>query len=61
MTINLYDSVALTGYLPDISGITQTPLTESVVIPATPSSGIHLTGESVFLKKDFLFFKGKRL
>jgi hypothetical protein len=61
VTINLYDSVAQTGYLPDISGMTQAPLTETITIPAVGNSGIHLTGESKFLKKDFLFFLGERL
>ena len=68
ITIDLYDSIALTGYLPDISGITQTPLTQTVVIPATPSSGIRLDfdlalneGLSSLFKKDFIYFLGKRL
>tara|TARA_B100000131_G_scaffold272543_1_gene273542 strand:+ start:2283 stop:3704 length:1422 start_codon:yes stop_codon:yes gene_type:complete len=68
VTINLYDSVPMTGILSQISGITQTPLTETVVIPAIPSSGIRLDfdlsfneGLSSLFKKDFIYFLGKRL
>ena len=53
VTINLYDSMFQTGMLPSISGITQTPLTETVEIPAIPTSGVYLGGNSELLKKDF--------
>ena len=68
VTINLYDSVALTGVLTDISGIVQTPLIETIDIPAVPSSGVRLSfdlarneGLSNLFKKDFIYFLGKRL
>ena len=68
VTINLYDSVPMTGVLSQISGIIQTPLTDTVIIPAIPSSGIRLDfdlslnkGLSSLFKKDFIYFLGKRL
>ena len=61
VTINLYESVAQTGTLNEISGITQTPLTTVVTIPAVPVSGVRLTGNSQDFKKDYIYYLGQRL
>ena len=61
ITINLYDSVAKTGYLSDISGMVQSPLTQLIELPSIPISGIRFSGNSNFFKKDFIYFLGKRL
>tara|TARA_B100001287_G_scaffold217201_2_gene186073 strand:+ start:653 stop:2359 length:1707 start_codon:yes stop_codon:yes gene_type:complete len=61
VTINLYESVAQTGTLSEISGITQTPLTGVVTIPAIAVSGVRLTGNSQDFKKDYIYYLGQRL
>ena len=58
--INLYDSIAQTGVLSQISGVAQTPLSQVIDITTPPSSGVSLLGDSSLLKKDFLFFLGER-
>ena len=60
--INLYDSIALTGVLPQISGVAQTPVEQSVNVQTTPaSSGVILAGNPDLLKKNFLFFLEERV
>ena len=51
VTMNLYESVVMTGILNEISGITQTPLTRTVVVPAIPVSGVRLTGNAEDFKR----------
>jgi|TARA_R110002020_G_scaffold158318_3_gene341476 hypothetical protein len=60
--INLYDSIALTGVLPQISGVAQTPVTQTATAITTPAnSGVILLGNAELLKKDFLFFLEERI
>ena len=60
--VNLYEPVAQTGVLDEISGIIQKPETQSQeVITAPPSSGVTMNGDSRLLKKDFLFFLKERV
>ena len=59
--MNLYESVVMTGILNEISGITQTPLTRTVVVPAIPVSGVRLTGNSEDFKKNYIYYLGQRL
>ena len=61
VTVNLYESVAQTGLLNEISGITQTALTETIDIPAIPVSGITLTGDAEKFKKNYIYFLEERL
>ena len=61
VTIRLYESVAQTGTLNEISGITTTALTETINVPAIPVSGITLSGNSEDLKKDYIYYMGQRL
>lgn len=60
-TINLYESVIMTGILNEISGVTQTALTKTVDIPAIPVSGITLSGDSEGIKKNYIYYLGQRL
>lgn len=61
VTVNLYESVPQTGVLNEISGITQTALTETIDIPAIPVSGITLEGDAEKLKKNYIYFLEERL
>lgn len=61
VTIRLYESIAQTGTLNEISGITTTALTETINVPAIPVSGITLSGNSEDLKKDYIYYMGQRL
>ena len=61
VTMNLYESVVMTGILNEISGITQTPLTRTVVVPAIPVSGVRLTGNAEDFKKNYIYYLGQRL
>ena len=61
VTMNLYKSIVQTGTLNEISGITQTALTESINVPAIPISGITLSGDSDGLKKNYIYYLGQRL
>jgi hypothetical protein len=61
VTLNLYESVAMTGILNEISGVTQTALTETIDIPAIPVSGITLTGDAEKFKKNYIYFLEERL
>lgn len=61
ITINLYKSTPQTGTLNEISGITQTALTETINVPAIPVSGITLDGSAEDLKKDYIYFLEERL
>tara|TARA_R100000734_G_scaffold18524_1_gene15583 strand:+ start:3984 stop:5714 length:1731 start_codon:yes stop_codon:yes gene_type:complete len=61
VTVNLYESVPQTGTLNEISGITQTPLSETITIPAIAVSGITLEGDSEDFKKDYIYFLEERL
>tara|TARA_B100000287_G_scaffold100163_1_gene92265 strand:- start:7896 stop:9302 length:1407 start_codon:yes stop_codon:yes gene_type:complete len=60
--VKLYEPVAQTGVLDEISGIIQKPETQSQqVITAPPSSGVTMNGDARLLKKDFLFFMEERI
>ena len=61
VTVNLYESVPQTGTLNEISGVTQTPLSETINIPAIPVSGITLEGNSEDFKKNYIYFLEERL
>ena len=61
VTMNLYESVVMTGILNEISGVTQTALTKTVDVPAIPVSGITLSGDSEALKKNYIYYLGQRL
>ena len=61
VTMNLYESVVMTGILNEISGVTQTALTKTVDVPAIPVSGITLSGDSEGLKKNYIYYLGQRL
>jgi len=61
VTINLYESVPQTGTLNEISGVTQTALTDTINIPAIPVSGITLEGNSEDFKKNYIYFLEERL
>jgi len=60
ITINLYGKTPLTGTLSEISGVTQTALTESYVTTSAASSGVTLQGDSEDLKKDYIYYMGGR-
>ena len=60
--VNLYEPTPQTGALEEISGIAQTPQTQTVdAITGPPSSGVTMNGPSRLLKKDFLFFLKERV
>ena len=61
VTMNLYESVIMTGTLNEISGVTQTALTKSIDVPAIPVSGITLSGDSEAIKKNYIYYLGQRL
>tara|TARA_Y100000401_G_scaffold22336_1_gene15014 strand:+ start:158 stop:1534 length:1377 start_codon:yes stop_codon:yes gene_type:complete len=61
VTLRLYESVAQTGTLTEISGITQTPLTRTINEPAIPVSGVRLTGNAEDFKKNYIYYLGQRL
>jgi len=61
VSINLYESIVQTGTLNEISGITQTALTETINVPAIPVSGITLSGDSEAFKKNYIYYLGERL
>lgn len=61
-TINLYGKTAITGTSTQISGVVQTPITESYIASVTEaSSGVSLTGFSEDLKKNYIFYRGERI
>ena len=61
VAVKLYGFRFQTGELPDISGVVQTPLFETVVDrPSISSSGIILSGPSKLFKKDYVYYKGER-
>jgi hypothetical protein len=59
-TINLYGKIAKTGLLNEISGVVQTPLTESYSEFTDPASGILFSGNSQNLKKNYIYYLGGR-
>lgn len=61
ITINLYGKRELTGTLNEISGVTQTPLTENYSEFTDAVSGIELTGLAQDFKKNFIYYMGERL
>ena len=58
--INLYGSIPKTGILPQISGVTQVAVEETLVIKEPDSSGLRLAGSPELFMKDFIFFLGER-
>ena len=61
-TINLYGKTAITGTSTQISGVVQTPITESYIASVTEaSSGVSLTGFSEDLKKNYIYYRGERI
>jgi len=62
ITINLYGKNDLTGTLNEISGVVQTPLTETYTeITSQAVSGISMSASSEGLKKDYIYYLGERL
>ena len=62
ITVDLYGKNPLTGTLTDISGVVQTPLTESyTTVTQEAFSGVNLTGFSEDLKKNYIYYRGERI
>lgn len=57
----IYQRVEQTGVLYELSGVTRTPLTETVTRTGPASSGIVFDVDSTDLKKDYIYYKGQRL
>ena len=59
--VKLYGFRFQAGDLPDVSGVTQIPLFETVEDrPALKASGVRLSGPSDLFKKDYVYYKGER-
>jgi hypothetical protein len=62
ITIELYGKTPLTGVLSEVSGVTQTAITESYVNVVSPaSSGYSLVEPSEDFKKDYIYYMGGKL
>ena len=60
ITINLFGKTPLTGTLSEVSGVVQTPLTESYSVSTPASSGITFSEDSEDFKKNFIYYMGGR-
>ena len=61
ISVKLYASKALAGDLPEVSGVRQVPLLQTVVdIPSVNTSGVDLSVPSDLFKKDYIYYKGVR-
>jgi hypothetical protein len=58
ITIDLYGKTPLTGVLSEVSGVTQTALTETVTFVEPASSGVNLTENSDGFKKNYIYYMG---
>jgi len=59
-TINLFETGFLTGLTDQISGTIQTPLYFDSTVFVNPSSGISINSEISGLRKNFIYYLGKR-
>lgn len=60
VSVPLYGVTGLTGVLERITGYDQSPLVQTILVTGQPSSGILLSGDSSFFKKDYIYFLGPR-
>ena len=62
VTVQLYGSRMLYGTLSGISGVEQTPLTETIIDkPKLITSGIEMRLDSSNFKKDYIYYMGQKL
>ena len=59
--VKLYASRFMVGTLSGISGVVQEPVFETTTINGVDSSGVRKVGESLKLKKNYIYYLGERI